>query len=320
VTLVARRRLGRTLLDVSPLCLGANVFGWTIDRERSFEVLDAYVGAGGNFVDTADHYSAWVPGLQGGESEAVLGEWLLARGARDRVVLASKVGKGGGGQPPGLSAQLINAGVERSLRRLNTDYLDLYYAHEDDVATPLDETLEAFANLVQQGKVRAIGASNYRPERLQEAIEISVHAGWPAFDVVQPLYNLVDRGQYEGALQAVCLNRELAVVSYFSLARGFLTGKYRAGGPTPASARAGQAVKYLSGRGPAVLAELDNVGAAHGATPGQVALAWLAARPGIVCPIASATNTAQLAELMAFSSVELTDDEITRLASAGEPM
>jgi aryl-alcohol dehydrogenase (NADP+) len=305
---------------VSPLCLGTNVFGWTIDRERSFEILDAYVEAGGNFLDTADYYAAWVPGLQGGESESVLGEWLASRGARDRVVLASKVGKGGAGQPPGLSAELIVAGVESSLRRLRTDYLDLYYAHEDDAVTPLEETLEAFAGLVKQGKVRALGASNLSPQRLAEAVDTSSAAGWPAYQVVQPLYNLVDRNQYEGPLQTLCEDRPLAVVTYFSLARGFLTGKYRQGAALPQTPRAGQAARYLDGHGgtgAAVLAELDATAAAHGATPAQVALAWLASRPAVVVPIASATNTAQLAELVAFPNVALSSDDITRLTRAG---
>lgn len=315
-----RRLLGGTGLEVSALCLGTNVFGWTIDREHSFEVLNAYVDAGGNFLDTADYYAAWVPGLQGGESETVLGEWLASRGARDRVVLASKVGKGGAGQPPGLSAGLIMAGAESSLRRLRTDYLDLYYAHEDDASTPLEETLQAFADLVEQGKVRAIGASNVSPQRLAQAMDASQAGGWPAYQVVQPLYNLVDRTQYEGSLQTLCEDRALAVVTYFSLARGFLTGKYRPGAALPDSARAGQAAQYLhghDGRGAAVLAELDATAAAHGATPAQVALAWLASRPGVVVPIASATNTTQLAELIAFPDVELTGDDIVRLTRAG---
>lgn len=309
-----RRPLGRTGLRVHPLCLGTNVFGWTIDEPASFAVLDAYLDGGGNFLDTADYYSAWVPGHRGGEAETVLGHWLASRRVRDRVVIATKVGKGGPGQPPGLAPGLVRAGLLASLRRLGTDHVDLLYAHQDDPSVPLDDTLGAMADLVREGKVGALGASNYPAQRLAEAL-----ARGGSYQVYQPLYNLLDRDEYEGGCAPLCHRHGVAVVPYAALARGFLTGKYRAGRPPPTTPRARQAGGYLTARGTAVLHALDEVAGTLGDGIGvaQVALAWLLARPGVTAPIASATSPTQLAELMRGCAVRLTGEQVRRLAAAG---
>ncbi|SFI84909.1 Predicted oxidoreductase [Streptosporangium canum] len=297
-------------LNLFPLCLGGNVFGWTADRDASFAVLDAYVEAGGNFVDTADVYSEWVPGHPGGESETIIGEWMAARGNRDQIVVATKVGSLA--SRPGLSAANIRAAAEDSLRRLRTDHIDLYWAHIDDAGTPLEETLGAFDSLIREGKVRNIGASNYGPERLAEALAISDRDGLARYGVLQQPYNLVERG-YEGPLRDVVAAEGLTSTPYHGLARGFLTGKYRPGVEVD-SPRAGQASAYLkTERGPRVLEALDKVAAAHDVAPAAVALAWLAAQPTVAAPIASARDVEQLRPLLAVAGLTLSEDELAML-------
>ena len=308
-------QLGTTGLDVLPLCLGGNVFGWTADERASFAVLDAFVDGGGSLVDTADQYSAFAPGNQGGESETIIGRWLRSSGKRDRIVLASKVGKRRGYE--GLSAVNIRRVIEGSLERLQTDYLDLYYAHQDDPDTPLEETLGTFDELVREGKVRHLAASNYQPERLSEALATSDREGFARYVALQPHYNLVERERYEGPLRDVCAREGLACLPYWALAKGFLTGKYRTGDENADSPRAGQASVYLGDdRGPRVLAALDAVAAAHDTTPAAVALAWLAAQPTVVAPIASARSLEQLGDLLAGARLALTSDELARLDAA----
>ncbi|MGC5010456.1 aldo/keto reductase [Streptosporangium sp. DT93] len=293
-------------LNLFPLCLGGNVFGWTADRDASFAVLDAYAEAGGNLVDTADLYS-------GGVSETIVGEWMASRRNRDRIVVATKVGMWG--ERPGLSAANVRAAAEDSLRRLGTDYIDLYWAHVDDANTPLEETLGAFDELVTEGKVRNIGASNYGAERLSEAMRISERDGLASYGVLQQHYNLLER-DYEGALREVVIEQGLTSTPYYGLARGFLTGKYRPG-VTVDSPRAGRAAEYLeSERGPRVLDALDKVSASHGVAPATVALAWLAAQPTVATPIASARNVEQLRPLLAVAEVTLSEDELALLDEA----
>jgi aryl-alcohol dehydrogenase-like predicted oxidoreductase len=302
------RRLGRTGLRVAALCLGGNTFGWTTDQRASEAVLDAYMEAGGNFIDTADVYSRWAPGNAGGESETVLGIWMKARGNRRAVVMATKVmgAMGPGPNDTGLSRQHIVEGVEASLRRLQTDYIDLYQAHWDDRDTPLEETLRAFDDLVRAGKVRYIGASNYHAWRLTRALWESDRRGWVRYESLQPKYNLVFRDEYERELEPLCLEQGVGVIPYSSLGSGFLSGKYRRGRELPATARAGGVQKtYMTERGFAVLEAVEKVAAAAGVTPAQVALSWLAHRPGITAPIASATSVAQLKELLGGIELEL---------------
>ena len=308
-------QLGTTGLDVLPLCLGGNVFGWTADERASFAVLDAFVDGGGTLVDTADQYSAFVPGNEGGESETIIGRWLRTTGKRDRIVLASKVGRRRGYE--GLSAVNIRRVFEGSLQRLQTDYLDLYYAHQDDPETPLEEALGTLDELVREGKVRHLAASNYEPDRLAEALATADREGFHRFVALQPHYNLVERERYEGPLRDVCAREGLACLPYWALARGFLTGKYRAGAENPDTPRAGQAAAYLEDeRGPRVLAALDEVAAAHDTTPAAVAIAWLAAQPTVVAPIASARSLEQLGDLLAGARLELAADELTLLEQA----
>jgi aryl-alcohol dehydrogenase (NADP+) len=308
------RNLGTSDLSVHPLCLGTNIFGWTIDEQESFAVLDAYAAAGGNFVDTADSYSAWIPGNAGGESETIIGSWTAARGNRDDVVVATKVGSLAGYK--GLAPANIRAAAENSLKRLRTDHIDLYWAHIDDAETPLEESLGAFGELIAEGKVRAIGASNISAARLGEALAVAREHGLPEYVAVQPHYNLVFRDEFEGELADLCVRENIACTPYFGLASGFLTGKYRPGGPEVASPRAGSASGYLDERGIAVLAALDEVAAAHGTTVAAVALAWLTAQPGVVAPIASARTPEQLAELLPMAELELSDGELGRLTEA----
>ncbi|MDX3239601.1 aldo/keto reductase [Streptomyces sp. ME03-5709C] len=309
--------IGNSDLDVFPLCLGGNVFGWTADEVTSFKVLDAYTEAGGNFIDTADVYSAWVPGHTGGESEAVIGSWLARRGRRDDVVVATKVGS----HPDfkGLKAATIKAGAEESLRRLGTDRIDVYYTHFDDLETPVEEIVTALDALVREGKVRHVAASNISPERLAASLEFAEREGLAKYVALQQHYNLVEREQYEAGatpLREVVQAHGLASVPYFGLARGFLTGKYRPG-VTVDSARAEGARAYLdSERGPRVLAALDEVAAAHGVEPASVALAWLRSRPTVVAPIASARTPEQLSALLASVSLELTSAELEQLTAA----
>ncbi len=306
-------RIGTTPLDVFPLCLGGNVFGWTADEKQSFAVLDAYAAAGGNFVDTADAYSAWAPGNTGGESESILGRWMAARRNRDRMVVATKVGKLPGST--GLSARTIRTAAEASLRRLATDRIDLYYAHADDAGTPLEESLRAFDALVREGKVRHVAASNYTEPRLAEALAVSKRDGLARFVALQPHYNLVHRAEYEGGLADLCVREELACFPYYSLASGFLAGKYRPGVKVE-SARAGGAAKYLDATGLRVLAELDAIAAERGTSVAAVSLAWLLARPAVCAPIASARTPGQLAELLPAAALRLTDAEQGRLTVA----
>jgi aryl-alcohol dehydrogenase-like predicted oxidoreductase len=307
------RRLGRTGLKVAALCLGGNTFGWTTDQAASEAVLDAYVETGGNFVDTADVYSRWVPGHEGGESETVLGHWMKARGNRHAVVIATKVAAamGPGPNDVGLSRGHIMAAVEASLRRLQTDYIDLYQAHWDDRDTPLDETLRALDDLVRMGKVRYIGASNYAAWRLMRALWESDRHGTARYECLQPKYNLVMREEYERELEPLCLEQQVGVITYSSLGSGFLTGKYRRDGTLPASARSGGVQKgYMTDHGFAVLEAVDRVAEATGATTAQVALSWVMHRPGITAPIASATSPEQLRELVGAVDLRL-DDEAT---------
>lgn len=311
------RPLGRSGIEVGPLALGGNVFGWTIDEAASFKVLDAFVASGLNLIDTADVYSVWVPGHTGGESEAIIGKWFQKSGARGRVVIATKVGlEVGGGK--GLSRAHILKSAERSLNRLQTDTIDLYQAHQDDPDTPLEETLGAFGELVAQKKVRAVGASNYTAARLAEALRVSRETGLPRYESLQPNYNLVDRAGYEAELGPLCAREGLGVIPYYALAAGFLTGKYRTPADLAKSARGAKVGKsYLNERGLRVLAALDAVAADLKATPAQVALAWLMARPAVAAPIASATTPAQLDELVGATRLALTADAVGKLDAAG---
>ncbi|WP_243048167.1 aldo/keto reductase [Dyella sp. RRB7] len=306
------RPLGRSSLAVAPLAFGGNVFGWSADEQRSFELLDAFVDAGFNLIDTADVYSAWVPGNRGGESETIIGKWLKRSGKRDKVVIATKVAKWA--EHPGLSPMNINQAVEGSLKRLQTDYIDLYQAHEDDATVPLHDTLGAFGKLIEQGKVRVIGASNYGADRFGEALAVSASHGLPRYETLQPEYNLVNRGAYEKELEPLVVAENIGVINYYALASGFLSGKYRSEADLAKSAaRGGTVQKYLSTHGLGVLAALDKVAGAHGATPAQVALAWLIARPSITAPIASATSIPQLKELFGAVSLQLSRDDIAML-------
>lgn len=311
------RTLGRSGIEVAPLALGGNVFGWTIDEPTSFRVLDGFVGQGLNLIDTADVYSVWVPGNKGGESESIIGKWLKQTGNRARVVIATKVGLEVEPGIKGLSREYILKSVERSLNRLQVDVIDLYQAHQDDPATPLEETLGAFAELVSQKKVRAIGASNYSAARLAEALKVSRELGLPRYEMLQPNYNLYDRADFEKELEPLCIREGVGVIPYYSLAAGFLTGKYRSEADLAKSARGVKVKKnYLNERGLRVLAALDKVASEYRATPAKVALAWLMARPSITAPIASATNTAQLEELAAATRLELSPDAIATLNAA----
>jgi aryl-alcohol dehydrogenase-like predicted oxidoreductase len=308
-------RLGASDLNVFPLALGGNVFGWNTDEAGSFAVLDAFAAAGGNFLDTADVYSAWAPGNSGGESEAIIGKWIAARGNRDSVVLATKVGAHP--EHKGLKAATIAAATEESLRRLGTDRIDLLYTHFDDESTPVEEIITALDELVRAGKVRHIAASNISPARLSASLAFSEREGLARYVALQPHYNLVSRDTYEGELADVAAAHGLAAVPYFGLASGFLTGKYRAGGPAVDSVRAGGAAKLLdTPRGPKVLEALDTVAAAHGAELATVALAWLTAQPTVAAPIASARTVAQLPALVAVADLELTAEELTLLTDA----
>jgi len=310
------RRLGRTRLAVAPLMLGGNVFGWTIDKARSFEVLDAFVDRGFGFIDTADMYSRWVPGNRGGESESVLGEWFKRSGKRDKVVLATKVGMDMGEGRKGLRAAYILEEVETSLRRLNTDYIDLYQSHRDDPEAPLEETLKAYQRLIEQGKVRAIGASNYSGARLREALEVGRKDGLPVYQTLQPEYNLYQRQQYETELEPVVTEFGLGVIPYSSLASGFLTGKYKSKEDAKGKQREVQVGKYFNERGEKILKALAEVAAELKATEASVALAWLIARPSVTAPIASATSVEQLESLFAAVELKLDDAVMKKLNDA----
>jgi aryl-alcohol dehydrogenase-like predicted oxidoreductase len=309
-------RLGHTDLDVFPLCLGGNVFGWTANEQESFAVLDAYAAAGGNFIDTADVYSAWVPGHTGGESESIIGRWMATRGTAGRTIVATKVGMGPGLK--GLSPNTIRAAAEASLRRLGVERIDLYYAHKDDPDTPLAETLRAFDALVREGKVRYIAASNYTASRLSEALAVSSREGLARYVVVQPHYNLIHRSEYEGPLSEVCGAAGVACVPYFGLAKGFLTGKYRPG-VVVESARADAARAYLDDRGQRLLRVLDGIAAAHNTSVAAVSLAWLLAQPTVAAPIASARTAEQLTDLLPVATLALTQDDLRQLDDVSRP-
>jgi aryl-alcohol dehydrogenase-like predicted oxidoreductase len=311
---MAARRLAQ--FEVQPLAFGGNVFGWTADEAMSFKLLDAFVDAGLNLIDTADVYSRWFPGNRGGESETILGRWFAKSGKRDKVVIATKVGFDMGNDDKGLSAAYIKKAVDRSLQRLQVDTIDLYQSHTDDESTPLEETLGAYADLLKAGKIRAIGASNYTAARLTEALEVSRKNNLPAYQCLQPHYSLIERVPYEAALEAVCVREKLAVISYFSLASGFLTGKYRSKADVADKARGSRVETYLNIRGFRILAALDDVSSRLKSKPGIVALAWLMARPSITAPIASATNLAQLADLIAATRLSLDERSIEELNAA----
>jgi aryl-alcohol dehydrogenase-like predicted oxidoreductase len=313
---VKTRQLGGSGLEVAPLAFGGNVFGWTVDEPMSFKLLDGFVAAGFNFIDTADTYSRWAPGNQGGESETIIGKWLKQRGNRDKVVVATKVGMEMGPGKKGLSRAYVVREVEDSLKRLQTDYIDLYQSHTDDLDTPLEETLGTYAELVKQGKVRAIGASNYKAERLSQALQLSRQKGYPVYHSLQPHYNLYDRADYEKELEPLCREQGIGVISYFSLASGFLTGKYRSEADLSKSVRGQGAKKYLNPRGFAILEALDQVAKQYRSTPAQVALAWLIAQPSVTAPIASATNLQQLDDLIAATRLDLDPSAIDRLNRA----
>jgi len=311
------RPLGRSGLATAPLAFGGNVFGWTADEATSFRLLDAFVDAGFNLIDTADVYSRWVPGHVGGESETIIGRWLKRSGKRDRVLIATKVGKDMGEGRTGLSPKWIRQAVDDSLRRLQTDRIDLYQSHDDDPATPFEETLGAYADLIRAGKLRAIGASNHSAARLAQALDTSERLGLPRYETLQPLYNLVDREPYEAELEPLVRERGVGVINFFGLARGFLTGKYRSEADLARSPRgAGVKEACFNERGWRILAALDEAAAALKATPAQVALAWQMARPGITAPIASATSVSQFAELAAAAALVLPDDTIGSLDRA----
>jgi aryl-alcohol dehydrogenase-like predicted oxidoreductase len=310
------RPLGRSGLQTAPLAFGGNVFGWTADEATSFKLLDAFVDAGFNLIDTADVYSRWVPGHAGGESEAIIGRWLKQSGKRNRVLIATKVGKpmGADGEGrSGLSMKWIGQAVEDSLRRLQTDCIDLYQSHDDDKATPFEETFAAFDGLIRAGKARAIGASNFAAARLEQALEASERLGLPRYETLQPLYNLIDREPYEAALEPLIRTRGVGVINFFGLARGFLTGKYRSDADLAKSPRGAGIKDYLNPRGFRILAALDEAAAAHKATPAQVALAWQMARPGIAAPIASATSVRQFEELAGAAALALSAQTIAEL-------
>jgi aryl-alcohol dehydrogenase-like predicted oxidoreductase len=313
-----QRKLGHSGIEVAPFALGGNVFGWTADEATSFSILDAFTSSGFKLIDTADVYANWIPGLKGGESETILGKWLARSGKRDKIVLATKVGMEMAPGRKGLSKQYITEAVEASLRRLNTDYIDLYQSHQDDAGTPLEETLDTYDHLIKQGKVRAIGASNYTAARLEESLRVSSSKGLPAYQTLQPHYNLYDRAEFEGTARGVCEKYGIGVLSYFSLANGFLTGKYRTSGDLGTNARSDAVKPYMNPRGMRILAALDEVGKGLDKTPAQIALAWLIAQPTVAAPIASATSLAQLDDLMAAAHVSLPSEAVAMLNKASD--
>lgn len=310
-----KRRLGNSNLEIGPLVFGGNIFGWTADEPTSFKLLDAFVASGLNLVDTADVYSKWAPGNHGGESETIIGNWLAKRGGRDKVLIATKLGVEMGPGEQGLSRAYIFREVERSLARLKTDYIDLYQAHKDDTETPMEETFAAFADLIKAGKVRVIGASNFKADRLAKALEVSLKNGLPRYESLQPWYNLYDRADFEGDLADLCRRENLGVIPYFSLASGFLTGKYRSEKDLEGKARGYRAKNMLNERGFRILKALDTVSAESGATPAQISLAWLVAR-GVTAPIASATSIDQFNELLGSTALRLKPEAVRLLDEA----
>ncbi|GAB3895410.1 aldo/keto reductase [Spirosoma agri] len=311
-----KRTIGSSHLSVAPLAFGGNVFGWTADESTSFQLLDAFVDAGFNLIDTADVYSRWVPSNQGGESETIIGNWLKKSGKRDQVVIATKLGAEMAPDKKGLGKNYIQTAVEDSLRRLQTDYIDLYQSHYDDLNTPIQETLDGFDKLIKAGKIRVIGASNFTPERLIESLKISDNLNYAAYQSLQPEYNLYERESYETKYAPIVEQYGLSVISYYSLASGFLTGKYRSEADLSKSPRGQGVKKYLDDRGFAILKALDEVGEQYGATPAQVSLAWLIAQPGIAAPIASATTVDQLHDIAKAAELKLDQQAIDKLTTA----
>jgi aryl-alcohol dehydrogenase-like predicted oxidoreductase len=314
-----KRQLGQSSLHVTPIAFGGNVFGWTADEKTSFALLDHFVASGFNFIDSADVYSRWHPGNKGGESEVIIGNWLKARGGRDKVIIATKLGIEMAPGKKGLSRQYMMRAVEDSLQRLQTDYIDLYQSHRDDPETPIEETLSAYAELIKAGKVREIGASNFSAERLAESLRISTEKGLPRYQSLQPHYSLVERQEFEGPLEGLCLREKIGTIGYYSLASGFLTGKYRSAADTQGKARGSRVEKYLNDYGFGVIAALDDVAKRYNAKPVQIALAWLIARPSVTAPIASATNLEQLAELLKAAEIELDAAAIAQIDVASKP-
>src|SRR3978361_917342 len=314
-----KRRLGQSSLQVSPITFGCNVFGWTADEKMSFALLDAWVDAGFNFLDTADVYSRWHPGNTGGDSELIIGKWLKARGNREKIVLATKLGIEMAPGKKGLSRAYMMTAVEDSLRRLQTDYIDLYQSHRDDPDTPIEETLSAYADLIKAGKVREIGASNFSADRLAESLKISTDKGLPRYQSLQPQYSLVERAGFEGPLEDLCLKEKIGVIGYYSLASGFLTGKYKSRTDTEGRARGKGVEKCLNDYGFGVIKALEEVAARYEAKPGQIALAWLIARPSVTAPIASVTTLEQGAELAEAAEIELDADSIAKIDAASKP-
>lgn len=311
------RALGKSSIKVAPLAFGGNVFGWSADKDTSLKLLDQFVDAGFNLIDTADVYSIWVPGHKGGESEAIIGEWLAKRGGRDKVVIATKLGIPMAPDKKGLSKSYIATAVEDSLKRLKTDYIDLYQSHRDDPDTPVEETLEAYGRLVKAGKVREIGASNFEAPRLKASLEASARHGYPRYQTIQPNYSLMERGSYEGDLETLCAAENVSCIGYYSLASGFLSGKYRSEADLGKSAARSTRVKgYLNDKGMKVLAALDDVAKRFSASPAQVALAWLMAKPTVAAPIASATSAAQLSEIMKAATIKLDTAAVEQLDKA----
>jgi aryl-alcohol dehydrogenase-like predicted oxidoreductase len=310
------RRIGNSALETAPIIFGGNVLGWTVNQASAFRILDAFIDAGFNAIDTADTYSRWVPGNKGGESETIIGNWLK-QGKRDRVLIFTKLGAEMGPDKRGLSRRYMKMAVEDSLRRLQTDTIDLYQSHRDDASTPMLETLDTYAELIKEGKVRAIGASNFTPTRLEEAVDVSRKHGLPRYECLQPRFNLYDRSDYEGALEQLCLRENIGVIPYYPLASGFLTGKYRSAADFGKSPRGGGMANYLNAKGRKILAALDEVAAAHNVRPASVALAWLIARPSITAPIASATSLDQLKDFSAAAALTLSPADIATLDAAG---
>jgi aryl-alcohol dehydrogenase-like predicted oxidoreductase len=313
-----KRDLGKSGIKVAPLTFGGNVFGWTVNEFNSFLLLDTFVGAGYNLIDTADVYSRWAPGNKGGESETIIGKWLRKSGNRNKVVIATKVGTEMGPGKKGLAKKYISQAVEDSLQRLQTDYIDLYQSHDDDTETPLEETLGTYGELIKQGKIRAVGASNYSSKRLGEAIRISEQYGYPRYESIQPLYNLYDRMLFEKELEPLCLEKQVGVISYYALASGFLTGKYRSEKDLSKSARGNGIKKFLNERGFRILRALDEVAAQYHSAPASIAIAWIRAHPSVTAPIASATNTEQLDILMKAMQLNLDKTAMDLLNKASE--
>lgn len=311
-----KRELGKSGLNVSPLCFGGNVFGWTVDKMESFKLLDAFVDAGFNFIDTADTYSWWVSGNTGGESEAIIGKWMAERKNRDRIILSTKTGSQNNDRPKNVSKQFILSSVEDSLRRLKTDYIDLYQTHFDDENTPVEETLSAYEQLIKEGKVRVIGTSNMSPERIRESLKASEAKGFPKYQTLQPLYNLMERESYEKELMGIVEDNHMGVLSYYSLASGFLSGKYRSADDLIKSQRGGGVKKYLNARGFKVLEVLDKISEKHGTTQAAVSLAWLMARPTITSPIVSATSLKQMESIIKAPQLKLEKEDMELLNNA----